>query len=104
MKPLEKLVGVPLSCVPRYVGGYFLGQVHYRDDNGVHQVTQIHPVVLAYLAGMKDGPASPKTEKEMRWVKKLYDLNLVYLVRGNEYWITRKGKEAQYDLFPFEIG
>ncbi|MBI1968680.1 hypothetical protein HYS49_02110 [Candidatus Woesearchaeota archaeon] len=104
MKPLEKLVGVPLSRIPRYVGGYSLGQVHYRDDDGVHQVTKLHPTLLVYLAEMKHSPATPKTEKEVRWMKQLYDLDLVYLVRGNEYWITRRSKEAQYDLFPFEIG
>lgn len=100
--PLEKLVEVPLERIPRYVGGYIIGKIHYRDDDGVQHTEQLHPVLLVYLAELKDHQKWPTSEKEKQWLQLLAAMQLVEANAEKGVYLTRRAKHAKYDLFPYD--
>lgn len=100
--PLEKLVEVPLEQIPRYVGGYVLGKVHYHDDDGVQRTEQLHPAFLVYLSELGKSPRWPTSEKEKHWLQVLAAMQLVGADAEKGVYLTHRAKHAKYDLFPYD--
>lgn len=102
MPRLEKLIEVPLSNIPRYVGGYIVGKVHYLDDDGVQHTEQLHPTFLVYLSELEKSPKWPASKKEIDWLRLLAAMQLVEIDAEKGASLTHLAKHAKYDLFPYD--